>query len=197
MNASVWSKRAMTALFAAGVAVALLSALGVLLLLLTTPGTPGAAVALMVMAAYWVGGWLIVDALSVIGSFVWLRRKGRAERLLGGGHIVLGLWAAALVVEYSLLKILGSKVDARLAPVHALVAAAILVVGRLRGEFKAAVLFAVWLVVETVADLAGSYPMALPLWAWGPLAFGGVLFLWQALERRRDESAAVSASAGT
>ncbi len=104
---------------------------------------------------------------------------------------MLGLWAASLVVEYSLLKILGSKVDARLALVHALVAAGALLVGRFRREFKAAMLFAAWLIAEAFADLAGSYPMAPPLWAWAPVAIGGVLFLWQALERHSDESAGV------
>jgi hypothetical protein len=138
----------------------------------------------MVMGVYWVGGWIVVDILLVIGSFIWLRRTRGAERLLSDGHVVLAIWATALIVEYSALKLLGNRVDARLALVHVVVAAAVLLVGRLRRELKAAVPFAVWFTVEAIADVSGSHPLALPLWAWSPVAFGGALYLWQVCRHR-------------
>ncbi len=167
-------------LLALAVAFGGVSAVGVLGLLWTDGAFPGKELVLGLMAAFWFGGWVLVEALFVALAYWWLLRSAVPERLpmrqAYGAFWLSGL----LLVQYLCFKWAwgneGYTEIARraLLPVHLSLAVLVLVlVPWQRGPSWH---MAVWLAVQALGD-ALTPPGGSPLGGWFGLAVGGLALL--------------------
>lgn len=185
MPSSEWRTTLSRLVLAAGLGIAALSAGGTVILLWARPGVPGARLAFLLMSTYWLGGWLILDAAAVACAYVVVRKTGRFEPL--GASVPRGLiaWSAVLILEFVRIKVAGNRMDVWLVPAYGLAAIAVLVGAWRWRELVAYAPFAAWLFLEAAAHLLGDHPKAFPLWAWGPLSAGGLLYVRQVIKLSR------------
>lgn len=187
------------AVLAAGMAVAALAGAGALLLAWARSPFSGGEVALGVIAAFWFGGWVVVEPLALVVAYLLLRRRARISEVHGVNRASLLVWAVLVLAQYLALKATGDRVFLDFArrafvPTH-LVGAAVCgaaAISYRRGRLAFAAT-AICLVVLAAADEV-SLRSRTWLPAWATLAATAIVFAVTAFRATRPPQSGAAGS---